>query len=506
MRAEPVAPQAIAGGFVLIPVRQIMAAWRACRRGPLGIADFRTWLACREMVARRCTLDRDRGRSPTYGLAELSRLTGVSPRRARASVRRLGAAGLLTWSEDDIGFPDGGSRAGASPHPDDGDDPLTDTIGGGQGSLAIPRRVLRLLVGGARPALIATTIAILLRCLARGRGGFHSRGRVKASWIALVFDVDLRRVKQARKDLVDLGWIVPEQTHQWTENRWGRVYHIDLGWDRTTALTDGRRLPPPPPRGGHRLPPPDSHPEPLREDETQEPAPGGPAGDELNEEESIPTPPTAPADPPYRRGGEQDPVTRRPALAADGAGTSPSTVERRPPLPRRPCVIAAGAGEGPLPAPTLTDVRVEDLKDTGRLLRLHAQSVARELVGSSEADRLQFVGAAEHALALGTVNPCGLFMYLVRGRLWRYLTQADEDRAHARLKRELRGEPAPRSGVGPGASWCGPELSSDAVMVREVRSAVIRAGHYRDPYAAFARVTPGWTRGRWDRALSELGL
>ena len=115
-------------------------------------------------------------------------------------------------------------------------------------------------------------------------------------------------------------------------------------------------------------------------------------------------------------------------------------------------------------------MRVEDLKDTGRLLRLHAQAVARGLVGSSEADRLRFVGAAEHALALGTGNPPGLFMYLVRGRLWRYLTQGDEDRAHARIKREFAGEPPPRSGVGPGASWGGPVLSADAVLVREVRS------------------------------------
>jgi hypothetical protein len=159
-----------------------------------------------------------------------------------------------------------------------------------------------------------------------------------------------------------------------------------------------------------------------------------------------------------------------------------------------------------VPEPTLNDVRVEDLKETGRLLRLHAQAVARGLVGPSEADRLRFVGAAEHALALGKGNPPGLFMSLVRGRLWRYVTQEEEDRAHARLKRELRGEPPPRTGEGPVASWGGRVLSGDALLVREVRSALIRAGIYRDPYAAFARVSPGWTRGRWDRASSELGL
>jgi hypothetical protein len=54
-------------------------------------------------------------------------------------------------------------------------------------------------------------------------------------------------------------------------------------------------------------------------------------------------------------------------------------------------------------------------------------------------------------------------------------------------------------------SWGGPELSADAVVVREVRSAMIRAGVYRDPYGAFARLNPGWTRERWDRALRELG-
>src|SRR4051794_24860256 len=97
MRAEPIAPQRIAGGFVPVPVRQIMATWRRCRQTPLGVGDFRTWLACHEMLARRCSLD-DR-RSPVYTFAELTRLTGVSQKRVRASVTRLVASGLLTWSD-----------------------------------------------------------------------------------------------------------------------------------------------------------------------------------------------------------------------------------------------------------------------------------------------------------------------------------------------------------------------------------------------------------------------
>ena len=514
LSAEPVAPQGIAGGFVLVSVRQLLFAWRACRRSSLGIGDFRTWLACREMIARRCTLDA--GRLPTYGYLELTRLTGVSEKRARSSVNRLVGAGLLTWSDQVIEFPDHGPGSASEP----GDDTLADSIGKGEGSLAIPRRILRLLAHGARPALIATVLAILLRCLSRGRGGFKSRGRLKASWIARVFDVDLRRVKAARKELIDLGWIAPESTDQWCENRWGRAYTIDLAWDRI-ATPDGRRLPPPTTAGGRRLPPPDSDQEPLREEKNQEPAPGGPAGFQIQEgtAERSPQPP-----PPMPRATgapaisleattvhapsvavKIDPACPPPAPVANGAATSPSRVEPVQPVPTRPASMTNGAGGAPLPAPTLNDVRVEDLKDTVRLLVLLAQAIAREMVGSSEADRLRFVAAAEHALAVGKGNPPGLFLYLVRGRLWRYLTQEDEDRASRRLKLHQYG---PLREVGGGvfrpAVAMGPGLSEDARLVREVRAAMIRAGIFRDPFGEFRRLNPVWTRERWDAALAEL--
>lgn len=468
--AEPVAPQAIAGGFVLVPVRQLLCAWRARRRSPLGVGDFRTWLACREMLARRCTLEE--GRSPTYGYAELSRLTGVSEKRARNSVNRLVRAGLLNWSETVIDFPEPG---------DADEDALADTIGGGKGSLAIPRRILRLLVDGARPALIATVLGILLRCLSRGRGGFKSRGCVKSTWVARVFDVDLRRVKAARKELIALGWLAPEDSDQWAMNRWGATYHIDLGWERTVDR-EGPRLPPPADPGGRPLPPPDSDPEPLREIKNQEPASGGPAGVEIRETaEEQPPRPVASAASPSRRGGKQEPVSRRPAVTSDGTGGAP------------------------LPAPSLADVRIEDLKDTGRLLQLHDLAVSRELVTASEADRLRFVAAAEHARSLGSRNVPGLFVRLVRGRLWGYLTQADEDAAGVRLKRHLFGSPRGTGGSGPGpAVAVRPRLSADAVLVREIGAAMGRAGYRGDPFPALRARDPSWTRARWDGALGEL--
>jgi hypothetical protein len=497
MQTEPNAPQAIAGGFLLVPVTQLLSTWRACRQESLGAGDFRTWLACREMLARRCTIDHDR--APTYGCAELARLTGVAEKRARASVRRLADAGLLQWSDQAIAFP----------HDGEPDDALDDTIGRGKGALAIPRRILRFLVDGARPALIAAVLGTLLRCLARGRGGFKARGRIKASWIARVFEVDLRRVKQARKQLIDLGWITPEPTEQWAENKWGRVHHIDLAWDRPVA-EQGPRLPPPPALEGRRSPPPDLHPEPFQEDQNQEPAPGGPAGVEIPEGagEQSPRPPL----PVLRATGS--PAILAEAVAVDVRSEAARIETACPPprwvesereiVARRPAVVVVGGKEPSLPAPTLNDVRIEDLKETGRLLGLLTQAIVRGLVGSSEADRLRFVSAAEHALGVGQGNPPGLFMHLVRGRLWGYLTQLDEDRANARLKRELQGAPLPRSGHVSG--FCVPVLSPDALLVREVRTSMMRAGIFRDPFPAFLRLNPCWERGRWDRALSELGL
>jgi hypothetical protein len=503
----------IAGGFVLVSVASLIAAWRACRSAPLGIGEFRAWLACREIQARRCLAEE--GRAPAYAFEELARLLGVAQKRARASVNRLVDAGLLHWSEHAIGFPE---------PPTDFDPGLDDTIGQGRGSLAIPRRMLRHLVGGARPALIATVLGILLRCLSRRRDGFGGRGRVKSAWIARTFGVDLRRVKQARRELIGLGWIDPEPSGQRTENRWGRAFRIDLAWDRP-APAGGRSLPPLPPPDRPEIATPSVDREPFQERaKYQEPASGGPAGASLSESGGetetsvVPTPPTAPRSvvPP----SEPAPVITPSAAPASLARTPvpspvPTTTPTGPvtglpgisPGPRPaspPTPSPAVPGPGGLPAPRLEDVLVEDLKDIARLLELLGQGVALGWVGSSEADRLRFVGAAEHALAIGKGNPAGLFIHLVRGKLWRYLTQDDENRANGRIKAFLRGPEPPRVASSSIHQPARPVLSEDARTVIRVRSALAAAGYRGDPFPQVRRHDPSWTRERWDLALAEL--
>jgi hypothetical protein len=439
----------IEGGFVLVDVGQLMSVWKACRVGPLGMGDFRAWLACREMIARRCMLED--GREATYGSGELARLLGVSHRRARASTRRLVAAGLLVWSAEAIVFPD--QRL---------EDPgLADTIGGGRGSIAIPRRMLRRLAKGATPATIATALGVLLRCLSRRRGsGFEGRGRIKASWIARAFEVDLRRVKQARQNLVDSGWITPEVLSQSAENRWGRAYRIDLAWE------GGRSLPPLLAAERREIATPSVNQEPLPEREIhQELAAGGRTGVEVRgtgETQTNPVP----------------------------AGTKPVSS---------------------LPAPTFADVRPEDLRDVGRCLELHRQAVAKGLASGSEDGRLKFVALAEHARVVGKANPPGLFSALLRRGAWEFITQSEEDKARRTLKAHLF-PPVPTLSPSLGGlslkptSWptSRPELSHDARTVREIRRALAAKGFQGDPFPQVRRHDGSWSRERWDAALAEL--
>jgi hypothetical protein len=374
----------IAGGFVLVPVGSLLACWRACRSpGGPGVGAFRAWLGCLEMRTRRCLVDGER--SPTFDFPELARLLGVNTRTARLGVRQLVAGGLLEWSESAIGFPEAANQA---PGP-------KDSIGRGLGAVAIPRRILRFLANGARPALIATVLGLLLRCLSRRRGGFDSRGRIKASWVARVFQVDLRRVREARAELLKLGWIDAEATDQRAENQWGRAYRINLGWDRPRPA-DGRRLPP----SGSAEPSPIALPS-----VDQEPLPGG----IRNQEPARPGAGTG-----FRCGGRGD----------------ENTAQAR---------TQAGTGATPLPAPRLTDIRPEDLRDTARTLVLFGQAVERKLIGSSENDRLKFLALAEYACEIGTVNPGGLMASLMHRGAWHFATQAEEDAARRKLREHLRG-------------------------------------------------------------------
>jgi hypothetical protein len=428
-----------AGGFRLVSVVEVASAWWAYSEGLIRIADLRAWFACHEAKARRCN-GKDR-EAPRFVLEEIRGLTGVPVSKLRGSIKRLEAAGLLSWSESALTFGTG-HDLGA------GFAAFLSGLPNNARMVPVPRRIVRLIAGGSRPALIACILGHLLRCLYYRKGLVEPKGRCKASWVADTFGVSLRRVKDARAELVRLGWLLPEEAPQWALNRWGAWVSINLAWHRLDGTSEAGSVPKTAPPRAESVPktaPPDSDNEPLRESKNQKPASDGATGFSNSE----------------------------------GQG-----------------------GENP---PTLRDVVPADLRDTGRLLTLQAEAVGLGLVDDSESGRLKFVAAAEHARVIGTRNPSGLFVRLVRRKLWHFLTQDDEDAARLRLKRHLFGEPRREElSAAPLPAAAVSSVSPDARMVQAVKNAANRAGFRGDAFYLLRRERPDWTRERWEAASFEL--
>jgi hypothetical protein len=149
---------------------------------------------------------------------------------------------------------------------------------------------------------------------------------------------------------------------------------------------------------------------------------------------------------------------------------------------------------------------LEDLKDTGRLLDLYEQALGQGLVTPSEWDRLRFVAAAEHARIIGTRNPCGLFVRLIRGKLLHFTTCDDQETASVRLRKHLYGPSQQEaSRASRPVTRSEPVLSADARLVEAVLAAAARARYRGDAFPLLRRAQPEWTRERWDRAVAELG-
>src|SRR5207244_11378977 len=91
------------GGFVLLTVEILYLLWWVYRQRYIQLRDLRVWLACQEMVARRCQLLPDQ--VPHYTLAEIHRLVGgVGGPRLRCPSRRREAHGLLARSTPPLTF------------------------------------------------------------------------------------------------------------------------------------------------------------------------------------------------------------------------------------------------------------------------------------------------------------------------------------------------------------------------------------------------------------------
>lgn len=468
---QPLTARKPYGGFVLLSVEMLCVLWWVYRQRTIQLRDLRVWLACHEMVARRCQTPPVH--VPHYTLQELHRLVGgVGGEHLRVSLRRLAAVGLLTWAPTTLTFATSPTALQGVPDRT-GLDTMLQAIPNPHRRVPVPRQALRLIAGGCRATVIATMFGHLIRCLYYREHGCRSGGWCKASWIATVFQVDLRTIKAARHHLVAIGWLQMLPTPQHLSNRWGSYTRISLTWTRA-ALEKNREDPTHSPLTGSPLPsdfsttvlpPPFLDPKPLQDPKHQQPAP--------------PTDTASPV------------VPLLPTVPTDGETTG-DEIQGHAHI-RTPA----------LQSPTLHHIVLDDLQDTGRLLALFEQAYTLGLIGKSDSERLTFLATAEHARVIGSTNPCGLFAALVRRRHWHYVTDSDEHAAYRRLKHYLYGPDAPRA-----APACmppePPALSKDAAIVRYLQTELARVGFHGDVFGLVSRDDTSWTRVRWDHAVLEL--
>ena len=87
-----------------------------------------------------------------------------------------------------------------------------------------------------------------------------------------------------------------------------------------------------------------------------------------------------------------------------------------------------------VPPPNIRDVRAEDLKSFGRVEELFRQAVKQRLIEPTEANAINFIGAAARASRVEGDAP-RIFMGIVRKKLWNHIQQCDEDRALSALRK-----------------------------------------------------------------------
>lgn len=442
----------ITGRFRPITVHQLAAAWWLYQAKHITARQFRVYFAAHEMHERRRYTKSEEGgrpRTPSYTLDEIKALIGSQAVDAdlSADVKALGRLGLVKIGSRSIEFAVSIDQIAL----DDvaGFWAFFDQLPNSRRKVPMPRRTVRALAKGFTRGVSAMMIAMLIRTLywhrtggEDGQGGYRIDGRTKCSWIAEVFGISRRTVTDARAALLELGWITAIDTEQWQLNKWGQRYILNV--------------------------------------------------DEFG---------------PEQQGGSASPTSEISDVSASPClnKSSPSTKEvinTRRPAPMRSGSTGGSRKErskGSSP-PKLHDIRLEDLRDTGRLLELHRQAIKRGDPVNGEGGRHDFIALAERARRHGD-DPPRMFAWLLREGRFDFITHEDEDAAAGRL-RELRQGPRQNSrAVLVTRKPRAVELSEDA---RRYAACIMAAKQKRlnDPFIA-ARQVFGWTREQWQRAQAE---
>ncbi len=500
----------IEGRYRAISVHQLAMAWWCFQAGHITKRQLRVWFAAQEMLERRRYTakpehSRETPRKPSYGLEELKALVGgkgskTADAALSADLKKLGALGLVVITEhsitfatsiDQLSFEDGVDDLNSFwtmfnqlPHP--------------RRRVPVPRRVLRALAGGFTSGMTAVVLATLIRSLfwhkngggsggGEGAGGYRVDGRTKRKWIAEVFGITPRTITDARARLIELGWLIPLETHQHLLNRYGTHDQINTDWKPT---------PPNPSKdpasnessGG------------VDTEANAEHRPGEsstPSTDFSGGSSSLINRYSSPTGNQYTRRPAPDRAGPAGASLRSALKTKSKTGSRKKKLLGKP----RGSGQ-----PNIRDIQAKDLADTGRLLELHRQAVKLSLCSASEAGRLDFVALAQRARMSGRKSGA-LFFWLLREKKSQFITQAAEEEAGRMIKEHLYGKQARER---QGQQWGSGQQKTKVQPTEYTKeeqfvvacTRVAKKHRIADPFRMAH--SEGWTRDQWDTALASL--
>ena len=506
MRSQTIESQAALkpeGGYVQVSATIIGLLWWSYNAGLLSSRAVRVGLALPEMRIRRAAYrwsERKKGNAPEftpcYSVAELADYCGLPAKRVRAALRELLALRVLDeFTPAGFAFAKSLETVDLSDHQRDAFRAWLPTLTK-RHRVPIARRILTLLCEASAPSLIAVILGACLRCSWLRPGiGFTYSGRLSCAWLAKRTGLGLRAIRASKQHLVKLGWL----ELRGAVRRSGELVALNPSWHRLGALPERAEGTPRDPGAEGNL---------GTNPASQGPAVGtNPAG--LLSYESLPkgerkdqdereSPPPKPAEKPGP-GFFQSRVSK-----TDDPG--PGVFQSRIPTAKDP----GSAPTAPaIPPPQLSNIRPDlDFPDTARCLELFRQAVRCGLMpNDSEHSRLRWMAAVERARTVEARNPAGVFLTLVKRRLWKHLSEGQFDGANARIKRHLFVPPPSRPPLFQTPRMVEPPrarpLSEDAKLVELVRAKLGPKGRGGLVFHAL-RTHAGWDGARYETAAAEL--
>ena len=387
------------GGYAKVTAAKLVAVFWSYINKVIGRNELRVWFAALELAERRRFTETKtkKARKPCFKLAEFARVVGCEENEAYRSLKKLESVGVLSSSDGSLRF---GRVVDLGTDLREQVREQLETVSMPKRLVPLPRSVIALIAAGETTKVeTATLLGHAIRCLFLKDGNkVGLTGSVKASWVAEVFGVSASNIRSARARLQELGvWTEVEMAQTYT-NQWGSR----IEWNPNFVEPGKKR----------------------KQEAGKERLEGVEKSGAASRNQDAP---------PAKKATNQDthkdqtllPKGEAKNQTLAGSASARTGVSEQEPEGKKATV-------GPEKA-DLRNVQSSDLGNPTRLLELHLQAAALGLVPETERGRLLVFSAAERAIAKGTKNAPGLFVWCLRSG-GKHISGPNEDAALRSLK------------------------------------------------------------------------